>query len=396
MKIVWLSAAVMVFAACSGNGDEDDGSDRWGGGSESDDDVVVAVETVDVERGEFVVRGDYAGEFRSEGMTELSAEVPGRVVQLHAHIGDAVAEGDVLAKIDDTSIRQSVRELEANVEVARANLEEAKVNLENRESELRRRRPLVERDMVTPREIEELESSVRSAEQRVSVAEATIEQNEARLTSAREDLRNTEIRAPFDGKIGLRHVERGSHVGVGQPIFSLVDDGDLYVTVQVPERNAARIDDDTPVSLRVGAVGSVPITGRIHRIAPVLNAATRSLRVDVTVDDAGELYIRPGMYARLSMELGRRDDTLTVSNQAILYRTDGTPYIWTVADGRATRVEPTLGLAGRARTEIVDGLDEGDRVVLRGHEKLEEGTRIRDLRATQGDEDVGEQAVEAP
>ena len=384
-----LTLAIAV-AAC--NSDDDEGSGGpggpWGGGPGADGDVVVSVETVDVARGPFVVTGDYAGEFRSEGMTDLSAEVSGRVSVMNAHIGDDVEEGDVLARIDDTSIRQSVRELEANVEVARANLEEAKVNLENLESDLRRRRPLVDREIVSEREIEELESAVSAARQRVSVARATIEQNLARLISAREDLRNTEIRAPFAGKIGLRHVERGAHVSAGTPVFSLVDDGDLYVQVQVPERNAARVNRDTPVTLRVGALGSVPLDGEIHRIAPVLDASTRSLRVDVTVDHPEDLHIRPGMYARLSMELGREADALTVSNQAVLQTTDGTPYVWKVVDGQARRTEVTLGLVGRDRSQILEGLDEGDRVVLRGHEKLEEGTKIRDLRAS-ADDDQG-------
>ncbi len=390
LKLALFAALIIAMVACNGDDDDEPGGPPFGGPGGDDGDVVVSVETVDIERGEFVVKGDYAGEFRSEGMTELSAEVAGRVSNLQVHVGDSVEEGDVLAKIEDTTIRQSVRELEANVEVARANLEEAKVNLENLEADLRRRAPLVEREMVSQREIEELESNISAARQRVSVARATIEQNEARLTSAREDLRNTEIRAPFDGKIGLRHIDRGTHVSPGQPIFTVVDDGDLYVRVQVPERNAARVTRDTPVTLRVGAVGSVPLDGQIHRIAPVMEASTRSLRVDVLVDHPEELQLRPGMYARLSLELGRDADALTVSNQAILRRTDGTPYVWKVSDGKAERVELTLGLAGRDRSQIIDGLQEGERVVLRGHEKLEEGSQIRDLRATDGDE---EQAV---
>ncbi len=349
-------------------------------------DVEVSVETVQVERGEFHVTGDFAGEFRSDGMAELSSEISGRVISLNAHIGDTVSEGQVLAKIDDSSIRQSVRELEANVEVARANLEEARVNLENLESDLRRKRPLVDRDIVSEREIEDLENGVRRAEQQVSVANATIVQNQARLSSAREDLRNTEIRAPFDGMIGLRHVDRGTHVNPGQTVLSLVDDSDLYVTVQVPERNAARVNRDTPVKLRVGAVGSMALNGEIHRIAPVLDSSTRSLRVDVMVDAPDELYIRPGTYARVSLELGHEQDALTLNNQAILRDTDGTPYVWKSEDEKATRVELTLGLVGRDRSQILDGLSQGDRVVLRGHEKLEEGTNLRDLRATGDDE----------
>lgn len=388
MKHIWLIALVAVFAiGCNGDDDESGGPPGPRGGPPGgDEDVVVSVETAEITRGEFRVTGDYAGEFRSEEMTELSADVAGRVTSLNAHIGDEVAEGDVLAKIDDASLRQQVRELEANVAVARANRQEAQVELENLEANLRRRKPLLDRDMVSEREIEELESSIRRAEQQISVAEATIEQNEARLASAREDLGNTAIRAPFEGRIGMRYVERGAHVSPGQPIFSLIDDGKLFLSVRVPERHAPRVHRHTPVTVRVGAMGQRELTGEIHRIAPVLDSSTRSLRVDVTVDADEDLMLRPGMYARVSLELGYREDALTVDNQAILGLADGTPYVWKVVDGKAQRQSfSQLGLQGRDRTEIVEELEEGDRVVVRGHEKLEDGIDIRDLRSTSDD-----------
>ena len=381
LKTIAMVAMLAMVAAC----DDDEGGGRPGGppgGMGGGSEVEVSVETVDAERGHFRVTGDFAGEFRSEGMTELSAEVQGRVTELSAHLGDTVHEGQVLARIDDSRLRQTVRELQATVTVSQASLVEAQVELRNLESELQRKQPLLARQAITEREIEELESRIRGAEQRVAVAQASIEQNQARLASAREDLRNTEIRAPFDGKIGARYVDRGAHVSPGQALFHLVDDGDLYVTVNVSERQAPRVHLDTPVTVRVGAVGSEPMPGRIHRISPSLDPATRTLRVDVIVDeDEVEVALRPGMYARLRLELGERDDALHISNQAILRGTDGEPYAWTVVDDRAERRSLTLGLVGRDRSEIVDGLADGEPVVLRGHEKLEEGTKIRDLRA---------------
>lgn len=378
-------ACVMLAMMMGCRGDEEESSSPRGPrgpGGWGDREVTVTVETVDVERGEFIVEGQYAGEFRSDGMAQVSADVAGRIMRVEANIGDSVTEGQVLAKIDDTSIRQSVRELDAGVQMARANRQEAEANLAHLRSELNRRRPLLDRQMITEGEIEELENNVRRAEQQVAVAEATIEQNQARLTSARENLRNTEIRAPFDGLIGERYIDRGTYVSPGQTIFNIVDDGDIFVTVRLPERDAPRVHLDTPVEVRVGALGSAPLQGRIHRIAPALDPSTRSLRVDVVLDESEEVYIRPGMYARLNLELGRDPDALTITNQAILRRTDGTPYVWRVdEDNKAQRQELVLGLAGSQRTQIIDGLSEGDTVVFRGHEKLEDGTGIRDLRA---------------
>lgn len=375
---------VTAFLGCSSEEESSSPGPRgpggpggWGGGGE----VTVSVETVRTERGAFQVHGYYAGEFQSDGMARISSEVAGRVVSVNVNIGDEVEEGEVLAILDDTTVRQGVRELEATVRVGRASLEEAGVNLRNLQSDLRRRRPLLDRQMVTEREIEDLESAILRAEQQVAVAQATIEQNEARLSSARENQRNTQIRAPFSGIVGERYVDRGTFVNPGQDVFHIVDGGDIYVTVRIPERDAPRVNRNTPVQIRIGAMGSAPLQGRIHRIAPSLDPATRSLRVDVVLDGVEDLMIRPGMYARVQMELGDVDDAVTVGNQAILRRTDGTPFVWRVEEGKAQRQELVLGLMGRDRTQIIEGLEEGEVVVFRGHEKLSDGVSIRDISA---------------
>lgn len=390
----WLMAVAILLAGCPGDDDQQGGPPP--GMMGEDEDVVVTVETVEVERGDFRVTADYAGEVRSEGMTELSPEVSGRLVDVEPNVGSTVSEGEVLARIDDTSLRQNVRELEASLRVAESNVEEARVNLENLESDLERKRPLVDRDMVSEREIEELQNSVRSAEQQLNVAESRVQETQARLESARQDLRNTEIRAPFEGKIAMRHVDRGTYVGPEQPIFSLVDDGDLYLSIDVPERQAANVHADTPATVRVGALGHMELAGDIERISPSIDSTTRSMRVDVVVDEPDELQLRPGMYARVTLELGHRDDALTVDNQALSRTSDGTPYLWRVVDDEARRVEfSSLGLQGSSRTEIVEDLQEDDRIVLRGQQRLEEGVAIRDL-DSEAPDDLADAPPESP
>ena len=374
----WVAIAVCaVLVAC--NGDDTSGGPPPGMGN-GDQEVEVTVETTSVERGEFRVSGDYAGEIRSDGMTEISPEVAGRLTEVYANIGEEVSQGDVLAEVDDTSIRQSVRELEAGVSVAEANLEEARVNLENLRSDRQRKAPLVDRDMVSEREIEELDNTIRGTEQQVHVAEARLEETRARLETARQDLRNTDIRAPFDGKIAMRHVDRGTYVGPERAVYTLVDDGDLYISVQVPERQAPNVDTDTPATIRVGALGGLEVDGDIHRISPSIDSTTRSLRVDVVVDQPDEVILRPGMFARVNLQLGYDDDALTVDNQVLQRTIDGTLYLWQVVDGEARRVEfSSVGLQGRQRTQIIEQLEEGDQVVLRGQNNLEEGAKIREL-----------------
>ncbi len=377
----WLIVALFAASGCQGEkvgGPGAGGAKRGGPGAS-----VTTVETVLVERGPLSVVGDYAGEFQAEGSSQLSADTAGRVILVDANIGDVVTRGQVLAEIDPLPHQQRIRELQASEKMARASMAESNVQLENMKVDLARRRPLLERQMITAAEIQNLEAGVQAAEQRVAVADATIAQNRARLQSAQEDLRNTKIKAPFDGRIAERFVDLGTYVTPNQPVFRVIDDGEVYLSVRLPERDSGRVSMGMPVDVRIGAFGSEPLAGKIHRIAPALDSATRSLRVDITLNE--ELpALKPGMYARVQFVLGQQDDALSVPNRALFKERDGTPFVWLVKGDKANKATVAPGLEGRDRTEITDGLSAGDAIVLRGHERLKPDATVRDLAKSDG------------
>src|SRR5690606_23904085 len=131
---------------------------------------------------------------------------------INVRLGDTVKKGDVLAVIDPVTYQQRVKELEASVAVARASAEEARAQKANLEADLQRREPLLARNLVTEREIEDLKSQISVAQQRIDVAEATVQQNQARLSTGRVSLQDTRVKAPFDGIVAERFVDVGNHV----------------------------------------------------------------------------------------------------------------------------------------------------------------------------------------
>lgn len=389
--LCWLVVALFAVGGCQGEkvGGPASGAKRGGPGNS-----VTSVETVSVDRGPLSVVGDYAGEFQSEGSSQLSADTAGRVILVEANIGDVVRRGQVLAEIDPLPHQQRIRELQASDKMAKASLAESKVQLENMKVDLARRTPLLERKMITAAEIQNLEAGVLAAEQRVAVADATIGQNRARLQSAQEDLRNTKITAPFDGRIAERFVDLGTYVTPNQPVFRVIDDSEVYLRVRLPERDSGLVSMGMPVEVRIAAFGSKPQSGKIHRIAPALDPATRSLRVDIVLDE--ELAaLKPGMYARVQFVLGQRDDALSVPNRALFKERDGTPFVWLVKDDKANKATIVPGLEGRERTEVLEGLSAGDAIVLRGHERLRPDATVLDL-AKSKDSSQADSATRTP
>jgi RND family efflux transporter MFP subunit len=179
------------------------------------------------------------------------------------------------------------------------------------------------------------------------------------------------VKAPFDGVVAERFVDIGTYVSPAQPLFRVVDKSAVYVRIRIPEADSGLVSENMPVTLRVDALGGRKLDGKVGRIAPALDPATRTLRVDVMPATEGAWEgVRPGMFARAQLELGERATALTVVNQAILKERDGSRYVWRVNDEIASKARVELGLRGRTATEVTSGIAAGDVVVLRGHEKL--------------------------
>lgn len=371
--IPYLIALLATFALACEKAEE---PRKPGGFGQMTKSVTVEVTRPSVE--DFVVWGDYPGEFVSDGMAELSSEVSGRVKEVNVRLGDVVKKDQPLAVVDPVTYATRVRELRASVDLSEASLEESRVNLENLRAELERKKPLMAQKLVTEREIEDLESRLRAAEQRIAIARATVDQNQARLAAANKGLSDTRVKAPFDGVVAERYVDVGAHVTTGQPMFRVVDDQEIYLRLRVPEVESGLVKVGMPVEVRVDALGGQAVRGVVGRVAPAVDPATRTLRVDVVRPEGEASWetVKPGMYARAKLELGNRPGALVLDNQTILKASDASLYVWVIQDGKADKQKITTGLRGREKTEIVEGLTAQMQVVLRGVEKLRPGAEV--------------------
>ena len=322
----------------------------------------------------FEVRRDYGGEFVSDAQADLSAEVSGVVREVNVRLGDRVEKDQVLAIVDPVVYQQRVKELQASVSLSQASVEEARAQLQNLQSELNRKKPLLARQLVTAREIEDLEAQIAVASQRISVAQATVDQNQARLATGRDNLQDTRVRAPFAGVVAERFVDMGNHVNAGQALFRVVDNGDVYLQLRVAEHDSGMIEQGMKVTMRIDALGGELVQGTVARIAPAVDPQTRTLRIDVVKgDDENWNRIKPGMYARAQIVIAARANAVVAPSQAIQKDRDGSRYVWKIVDGKAFKTAVQPGVRDRDQTEILDGLKPGDTIVLRGEDKVTEG-----------------------
>lgn len=185
------------------------------------------------------------------------------------------------------------------------------------------------------------------------------------------------VLSTLNGMVGRVYLDRGAEVGLNTPVVLVVDDSLMLVRAEVPERYAGRIATGQRVRVQVAARSERDLPGRITRVSPVVDAATRAVPIEVTLIHPPGI-LKSGMFASLAVVTASRAGALTVPVDAM--GEGGDPAVFVVVDGKAERRPVTTGIRSETAVEILSGLLEGDSVVVFGLYGLEDGSPVEILK----------------
>lgn len=330
---------------------------------------------------------------------QVGAEMSGLVLERRVMEGDRVAPGDVLVVL-------RARDLEARRDEARAalaalrgterpdaeaGLRQARADLAQAERDLARRRELGERQLVSRESVEQAVQGVvaaRAAADRARLAVDALDggareaQARERLAAAEADLERALIRSTVSGTVLVRAVEPGDTVTPGQVLLEIARDAPGEVLLALDEKNLDRLQPGQSATCIADAFPARPFAATVHHIAPGVDPARGTIDVRLRIDPAAD-FVRQDMTVTATILTGRSERALAVPNDALLDAGPGARRagVLRVREGRVQRVEVRLGLRGLAMTEVLEGLEEGDRVVAAGALDPErmpaEGDRVR-------------------
>lgn len=338
-------ALALVLGAC----------DRGGTGAARADqpaaDARVPVETAAVVRAP--VRASYNGTatLEPERAAEVVAKTSGVLLKLEVEEGDAVRQGQVLARLDPERPR---------LELARA-----EANLKRLENEYRRAQELFASKLISS-----------EAHDR---ARFDLETQRAATDLARLELSYTEIVAPIEGVISQRLVKEGNFIQLQAPLFRIDDFDPLLAVLNVPERELRTMRPGLPVTMQVDAIPGAVFEGVVARVSPVVDAGTGTFRVTVEFRDPSA-RLKSGMFGRLAVVYDEREGVLVMPREALVGGEED-PAVYVVADGKALRRAVRLGARAGRMVEVVDGLSEADQVVTVGASALRDGMAVEVLEA---------------
>jgi membrane fusion protein (multidrug efflux system) len=340
-------AALSLLVACGRDGQNAGASGAPSAGPPKMPPVPVEVATA--ERGEMPITISAVGSFQSPETTTVAADVAGLIVYLDAPEGKVVAQGHVLARLDQ--------------QVSQAALQVAEAREKNAQAELARVKPLFE-DGVVPR------STYDDAVAEVEVAAG-------QLAEARTRLGKNEVKAPFAGVLSLKSAQMGQYVSSGDAIVQLTKVQPLELVFNVPENDATKVRPGQTVEGRVGRCGE-PFTGRVEALDPSVDLATRTLDVQALVQNENRV-LRPGMSARVRVIVGSAGDAILVPRPALVNQ--GTRYLLYLVDaaGTVSEHEVAPGQFLLDTVEIKKGLQGGEQVIVAGHQKVRPGAQVQTM-----------------
>ena len=378
----------------------------------------IGIQAGQVKKGTISATVRAPGRVQPETQVKLSANVPGQVVRLAVKEGDRVRKGQFLLQIDDTQYRSRVRESTAALAAARSNLRLADAAIEQSEASWKRKESLFAQKLLSPEELDQARMQRDSDKARVDAGRQAVEQGEATLQGAEDNLRKTRFDSPIDGTVTQLGIERGEIVvtgtmnNPGTVILTVADMSRMKVEADVDETDVSTVLLGQKAQVKVDALPDTVLAGRVSEIAnspSIEKMETQeqqtNFKVDVMIDSPPKT-LRPGMTADVEIKTATRDSVLYVPIQSVVIRTpedlkpaakgkkSGPPDakadersptaapapdpkkveeirgVFVIVDGRAEfrRVKP--GIASDTDFEVAGELKPGEKVVIGPHKVL--------------------------
>ena len=304
------------------------------------------VKAVQARREEISSKVEAVGGLIAGESVVLRPEIVGRIAAIRFEEGQKARAGDVLIELNADEQRSALAQSQASVSVEQQSFQ--------------RIRDVLAKNLVSQQQYDE-------ALARLQNAQALLERDRVRLS-------RTSLQAPFDGIIGLRLVSLGDYVSPGQALVNLESLDPIKMDFQLPEKYSAQVIKGLKLEVSVDAWPGRVFRGEIQAVDPKLDEATRTVRVRARLANTG-LALKPGMFARVALDLGHARQGLFVPEQALEAK-GSTATLFRVVNGKAVLTVVKTGERHPGFVEIAEGLKADDWVVTDGQLKLRDGMPV--------------------
>jgi RND family efflux transporter MFP subunit len=393
--VAFVALAGMVVYNRSGDGAGDPAGASGGGAGRGGRGAArppMPVEFTTVKRAPVSEQILVVGNLIGAATVQVVPRVNGRLQAVSVKLGDSVREGQVIARVEDNEIREQVRQAEASYKVSEAAIRQRQADLKLAQTNLDRSRSLYERQLLPQQTFDDVDARHQAALAQLDLTRAQFEESKARLDELKITLSNTQIVSPVDGFVGKRFLDPGAFASTNAPVATVVDIRTVRMVANLVERDMRRVPAGTSANVEVDAFPGETFKGRVSRVAPVFDPATRTAEIEIEVPNTG-FRLKPGMYSRVNLTVETKADAMTVPRNALIDFEGKTGVFTATAQEQGARgtagqsapgqkvmlakfVPVQVGIRDGERIEIVGGIADGTQVITTGAGALKDGDRI--------------------
>ena len=372
-----LLAASMALCAGCGSQTSDDGEEQTAAGT--------AVEVAEVTKGAMSTEYSVNGKVVADNEVQVFPMLAGQVLTLSVSEGDKVAKGQTLLNVDTSSVTSTMSSLresynatktatEKAIENAQIGVEQAQLAVENTEA-------LLEAGAAAEQDLTKAKQGLAQAQAGVQQARAqqaaSLAQIQASMDQINKQASYGTVTAPCAGTVTAVNVVQGGMASSAQPAVVIAEDSRVKINASVSEDVFAGLHTGDSAGVQISVLSDEVKSAKIVSLPAAANQQTNLYDVSVSVPSGTEPAI--GAFATVIFYTDRRENTLSVPTDCVLTGNDNERYLFTVDESGTTAARGTVetGLVGKTNTEITSGLNEGDRVVVKGQSYLSDGSAVR-------------------
>ena len=303
--------------------------------------VTPSVEVVTASKRDVTEESTYSSTVEAYATNNIMPQTGARIRKINVEVGDYVVKGQVLAEMD------------------RLQLDQLELQIQNDEIEYARLKGLYEEGGVSQSDFEAAELGYK-----------------VRKTNYQNLLENTILRSPINGYVTARNFDKGDMFSMSAPLFTVQQVIPVKLLVGISENEYTKVKKGDTVSLTVDALPGRSFTGKVNRLYPTINAATHTFNAEVVVQNS-DRALRPGMFARVRVVFGTNHRVVLPDQCIVKQEGTGQKFVYLLNNDETVSYVPvTLGRHIGAEYEVIDGVLEGDTVVLKGQATLKDGVKV--------------------
>jgi len=353
IKYIGMLVITILLASCN-NQSEEQGTQK----NPSDNDKIPTVEVTTPSERDFTAEINIVGTAKPNQVVKLHAMESGYVHKMYKDIGDQVREGELIAQLKNPELTRRYQKQKAQMEAKKSIYERLKGIAEK-----------------TP--------ALTSLDQ-LEAAEAEYESALAEYNATADRLSFLKVKSPFNGVVTKRHVDKGALVQSGltednaMPIVEVMELEKIRLGVPLPESDVSAVKVGTEAYVVFPELAGVTFTAKVSRISRGLNSKSKTMDIEIDIPNKN-LDIKPGMYAKVNMQISSREKVLSVPNTALVVYQDDF-FVYTVKEGIVNRLPIRRGLQNKDFFEILDAeITPNTQIITRGKNLVEPGMKVEPI-----------------